>query len=53
MLSRLRTEAYPVYADRRYPPGAGGPLTYERNVERIEASKRESRSSFDSPLVRK
>jgi formamidase len=50
MLSQLRTEAYPVYADRRYPPGAGGSLTYERNVERIEASKRESRTSSDTPL---
>jgi formamidase len=48
MLSHLRTEAYPVYADRRYPASTGGPWTYEENVERIEAAKREWRASSDS-----
>jgi predicted amidohydrolase len=45
MLAHLRTDAYPVYAARRYPPpGAtarGGPASYDRNVELIEASKRQ------------
>jgi len=50
MLSQLRTEAYPVYADPRYPPGAGAPMTYERNIERIEASKREARTLSDATL---
>jgi hypothetical protein len=45
MLSQLRTEAYPVYADRRYPASTGGPLTYEENIERIETAKRESRAA--------
>ena len=43
MLAHLRTEAYPVYAEHRYPPhGAAdaGELSYERNLERIEAAKR-------------
>ena len=44
-LAHLRTEAYPVYAERRYPPA--GPsenpsLSYERNVELIQLAKRAS-----------
>jgi predicted amidohydrolase len=53
MLAQLRTEAYPVYADRRYPPSAGGPSTYDQNVERIEAAKRACRTPSDSTLVGK
>ncbi|MGE3841927.1 MAG: nitrilase-related carbon-nitrogen hydrolase [Vicinamibacterales bacterium] len=42
-LAHLRTEAYGVYRQRRYPPEVhGGPLSYQRNVERISRSKRES-----------
>jgi predicted amidohydrolase len=45
-LAHLRTEAYPVYRTHRYPPGPGGgtpnpALSYERNVELIEAAKRQ------------
>ena len=44
MLAHLRTEAYPVYAAHRYPPGMhpGAPrvdLSYERNVELIEEAR--------------
>jgi hypothetical protein len=53
MLAHLRTEAYPVYAAHRYPPGmrANAPradLSYERNVELIE----EARARLDAaPLM--
>jgi len=45
MLAHLRTEAYPLYRGHQYPPrdaaDSGIPaLSYERNVERIDASKR-------------
>jgi formamidase len=45
MLAHLRTEAYPVYRERIYPPGTGQPsplpdLSYEGNVELIDAAKR-------------
>jgi len=44
MPAHLRTEAYPVYRDHRYPnaePGANAstPLSYERNLARIAAAK--------------
>src|SRR5205085_3040745 len=48
MLAHLRTEAYPVYAQHRYPPlnacQANGrpPLSYDANVEMIDEAKRES-----------
>jgi len=48
MLAHLRTEAYPVYAQHRYPPrnasAANGlhPLSYDRNVRMIDEAKRES-----------
>src|SRR5712691_8118305 len=47
MLAHLRTEAYPVYREPRYPPaledgGAPGTLSYERNVTLIEEAKRRS-----------
>lgn len=44
MLAHLRTEAYPVYNSHRYPPQLDEPttnLSYERNNELIEKSKRE------------
>jgi hypothetical protein len=44
MLSHLRTEAYPVYGRRVYPPpGDATPpseLSYEANNARIDAAKR-------------
>jgi formamidase len=48
MLAHLRTEAYPVYRDRRYPPALedgtkAGALSYERNVTLIEEAKRRTR----------
>src|SRR6478672_9277792 len=48
MLAHLRTEAYPVYAQHRYPPlnasAANGPhpLSYESNVRMIDEAKRQS-----------
>ena len=41
MLAHLRTEAYPVYATHRYPPGSGAPaaLSYEQNLELIDTAK--------------
>jgi predicted amidohydrolase len=43
-LAHLRTEAYPVYSTSRYPPAPRTPahaagLSYERNLELIEAAK--------------
>lgn len=42
MLAHLRTEAYPVYAQHRYPPDVtlGGERSYERNRALIEEAKR-------------
>jgi hypothetical protein len=47
MLAHLRTEAYPVYRGRRYPPpleaqGPAGAHSFERNVALIEEAKRRS-----------
>ena len=47
MLAHLRTEAYPVYRGRRYPPPLedGAPataLSYERNVALIQEAKKRS-----------
>jgi len=40
MLAHLRTDAYPVYATPRYPPGPrGAALSYEQNVRLIERAK--------------
>jgi formamidase len=42
MLAHLRTEAYPVYTEHRYPPSrpaAEQQLSYERNLELIEEAK--------------
>src|SRR6201988_2212139 len=44
-LAPLRTEAYPVYREHRYPPpavsdtGVRHQFSYEANVERIESAK--------------
>ena len=48
MLAHLRTEAYPVYREPRYPPAledgtAPRTLSYERNVTLIEEAKRRTR----------
>lgn len=57
MLAHLRTEAYPVYGTRRFPPAgaAGGDaasaLSYERNSERIDEAKRAFASQGPSPRV--
>ena len=43
MLAHLRTEAYPVYDSRRYPPQApqdAPRLSYEENLRLIDAAKR-------------
>ena len=45
MLAHLRTEAYPVYRERMYPPRTEGQsplpdLSYEGNLELIEEAKR-------------
>ena len=42
MLAHLRTEAYPVYGSRRYPPQAPNEvpaLSYEENLRRIDEAK--------------
>jgi predicted amidohydrolase len=39
LLAHLRTEAYPVYHQRIYPPQAAGELSYERNNELIDEAK--------------
>jgi formamidase len=39
MLAHLRTEAYPVYQEHRYPPTSSGQLSFERNLELIEQAK--------------
>lgn len=40
MAAHLRTEAYPVYGQRRFEPaGDASPITYESNVRRITAAK--------------
>jgi predicted amidohydrolase len=47
MLAHLRTEAYPVYTEHRYPPvtAGGATLSYERNNELIDEAKRRSEQS--------
>jgi predicted amidohydrolase len=43
MLAHLRTEAYPIYTEHRYPPldAGAGVSSYERNEKLIETAKRE------------
>ena len=43
MLAHLRTEAYPVYSEHRYPPAVAHELSYETNVELIDAAKQRAR----------
>jgi hypothetical protein len=47
MLAHLRTEAYDVYRTPGYPPRSGldVPLSYEENLQRIEAAKQDVRIS--------
>ena len=49
MLAHLRTEAYPVYGEHRYPPKVEGePATspsFEGNCELIDESKRRGEGS--------
>ena len=40
MLAHLRTEAYPVYLEHRYPPAPSARLSFDRNLELIEEAKR-------------
>ena len=42
MLAHLRTEAYPVYAEHRYPPAAVRELSYEVNVQLIDEARQQA-----------
>jgi predicted amidohydrolase len=56
MLAHLRTEAYPAYREPIYPPAddviatptaaAETPLSYERNLQRIDRAKQANKSRF-------
>jgi hypothetical protein len=48
MLAHLRTEAYPVYGRRSFPPREKDDvaLSYEENVRRIEAAKQDLEHVF-------
>ena len=52
MLAHLRTDAYPVYRQPIYPPKSGqgpdGELTFEKNNELIDESKRRLNAKTDS-----
>lgn len=55
MLAHLRTEAYPVYAEHRYPPSRQTPesgLSYARNLELIEEAKALHEASSLVPVQR-
>jgi predicted amidohydrolase len=53
MPAHLRTEAYPVYRHHLYPPQpAAGALSYEENLERIEAAKRDFDAMTREPMFR-
>ena len=52
MLAHLRTEAYPVYTSPQYPPAPRTPahaaaLSFERNVELIDAAKQNAGFASD------
>lgn len=49
MLAHLRTEAYPIYQRHVYPVGteASSSMSYERNVQRIDAAKRHLQGLLD------
>jgi hypothetical protein len=54
MLAHLRTEAYPIYKERIYPPATTRPsplpdLSYEGNLELIDEAKRRLSSALASP----
>src|SRR5262245_28350873 len=54
MLAHLRTEAYPVYRSHRYPPleaAVCGPLSYEENVQRIDAAKAALNADKQAPAA--
>ena len=56
MLAHLRTEAYSVYAEHRYPPVRVKELSYERNLELIQRAKAPSHehlqeAELSQPLV--
>ena len=58
MLAHLRTEAYPVYGTPRYPPSRrtaerAAQLSYERNLELIEAAKRCANPTLSSGFSQK
>ncbi len=59
MLAHLRTEAYPVYRRHLYPPQpadtapATAPLSYDRNIARIEAAKVDIAEGLGEPDVRR
>jgi formamidase len=51
MLAHLRTEAYPVYRERRYPPETPNSvpeLSYEENLRRIDEAKQRLTTSRPS-----
>jgi formamidase len=61
MPAHLRTEAYPVYRHHLYPPpgarsaasgAASGALSYEENLERIDAAKRDFDAMTREPMFR-
>jgi predicted amidohydrolase len=56
-LAHLRTEAYPVYRRRQYPPAdalaaASGPPSYQRNLALIERAKEVAAVRSDAAIVR-
>jgi len=58
MLAHLRTEAYPVYRSPQYPPAErteahAASLSFERNVELIDAAKHQTNSHVASGFSRK
>lgn len=56
MPAHLRTEAYPVYRERQYPPrpagDAPGVLSYEENLAAIEEAKQRLAARHSRPALR-
>lgn len=52
MSSHLRTEAYPVYREPRFPAAGLSPITYDSNVARIRAAKEATASEGIEPVDR-
>jgi hypothetical protein len=48
MLAHLRTEAYPVYSQHRYPPAATRELSFERNLALIDEAKASAAAAADA-----